>query len=316
MALLGLCFFVAGCSDNKEALDTWSHADSGSYGAALSPDNRFLLTSEIDGFARIWDLDQNKVLYSVQHDEGGQSGILDADFSELSDIMVTVERQSLARWSVGSGRLTGYWKWPNLTSIAISANGRYALIGSSDKQAVYFDMVAGKMRYVFPHHEKITSVALSRDGRFALTGSDDWHASLWDLKTGKHIWSKNLTYKVSLVELSDDGNYALAGAFTGNAYIFSTDAEGTQISKLQDKRMTLVSADFSDDSQILATGRAAKAIDIWDVKTGELIENWKPKVKHLVKPDSATILDLNIGVNGKTLVSESATGIGQRWAIN
>ena len=43
-------------------------------------------------------------------------------------------------------------------------------------------MVEGKMRYVFPHHEKVNSVSLSKDGRFALTGSNDWHASLWDLK--------------------------------------------------------------------------------------------------------------------------------------
>ena len=80
--------------------------------------------------------------------------------------------------------------------------------------------------------------------------------------------------------------------------------------------LTLVSADFADNNRILATGRAAKAIDIWDVNTGKRLETWKPKVKYKVQPDSATILDLKLDTNGKTLVSESSSGIGQRWALN
>ena len=80
--------------------------------------------------------------------------------------------------------------------------------------------------------------------------------------------------------------------------------------------MTLVSADFSDDNRVLATGRAAKAIDIWEVASGNRRETWKPKVKHRVQPDSATILDLKLDTNARTLISESSSGIGQRWALN
>jgi WD40 repeat protein len=211
------CGLLVACSEQKQALDTWVHADTGSYGAAISPDGKHLLTGEIGGFARVWDLQTNQVKYSLQHEEGAEGGVIDADFSEHGEVLVTIEQNSIARWVVASGRLTGYWAWPGLTDVAVSADGRYALIGSKDRQAVYFDMVDGKMRYVFPHHHKVTSVALSKDGRFALTGSDDWHASLWDLATGEHLWSKNMKYKISLVALSDDGELALAGAYIGAA---------------------------------------------------------------------------------------------------
>ncbi len=310
------CTLLIACSEQKQALDTWVHADTGSYGAAISPDGKHLLTGEIGGFARVWDLQNNQVKYSVQHEDGTEGGIISAAFSELGDVLVTVEQNSIARWAVASGKLTGYWLWPNLTDVAVSANGRYALIGSKDNQAVYFDMVDGKMRYVFPHHEKVTSVALSKDGRFALTGADDWHASLWDLSNGEHLWAKNLKYKISLVALSDDGELALAGAHIGDAHIYATHGKGSLVSRLDEIKMTLVSADFSDDNRTLATGRAAKAIDIWDVSSGKLRETWMPKVKHKVQPDSATILDLKLDNNAKTLISESSTGIGQRWAIN
>ncbi len=305
-----------GCSEKKQALETWVHADTGSYGAAISPDGKYLLTGEIGGFARVWDLQGNRVLYSVQHEDGNEGGIIDAAFSAQGDVLVTVEQNSIARWAVASGRLTGYWQWPNLTDVAVSADGRYALIGSTDNQAVYFDMVAGQMRYVFPHHEKVTSVALSADGRYALTGSDDWHASLWDLGTGKHLWSKNLEYKIALVALSDDGEYALANAYIADARIYATRDGGKLVSRLDEVKMTLASADFSADNRILATGRTAKGIDIWDVKTGERRETWMPRVKHRVQPDSATILDLKLDTNARTLISESSAGIGQRWALN
>ncbi len=310
------CLLLGACAEQKKALETWIHADTGSYGAAISPDGNYLLTGEIGGFARVWDLRKNEVMYSVQHEDGDAGGIIAADFSARGEVLVTIEQNSIARWSTGSGRLTGYWSWPNLTDVAVSADGRYALIGSSDNQAVYFDMVEGEMRYVFPHHEKVTSVALSADGRYALTGADDWHASLWDLATGEHRWSKNLEYKIALVALSDDGEYALANAYIGDARIYTTRGEGRLVSRLDEVRMTLLSADFSADNRILATGRAAKGIDIWEIASGKRRETWKPKVKHRVQPDSATILDLRLDANARTLISESSSGIGQRWALN
>jgi WD40 repeat protein len=314
--LLSITAFT-GCSDKGKELKHWLHEDTGSYGAVISDDSRYLLTGSIGGYGRVWDVDQGKVLYSVQHEDNDEGGIIAADFSADSQYLVTIEQQSIARWRVSNGKLVGYWSWPDLRDVAISANGRYALIAMKANQAIYFDMQQGKMVYVFPHHEKINSVALSRDGRFALTGSDDWHASLWDLKTGKHIWARNMQYKIAHVELSDDGNMAFANAFVGQARIYATNKEGALLSELDIKSrgMTVVSADFSDDGSLLATGRASKGIDIWDIKTGKLLKTWLPEVKHLVQPDSATILDLKISADNTQLLSESSAGIGQLWSL-
>ena len=111
--LIFFCVLLAACSEQKQALDTWVHADTGSYGAAISPDGKHLLTGEIGGFARVWDISANKVKYSVQHEDGGDGGIIAAAFSELGEVLVTLEQNSIARWAVESGRLTGYWSWPN-----------------------------------------------------------------------------------------------------------------------------------------------------------------------------------------------------------
>jgi len=318
---LTLMLFIAApllsCVEKGKELSSWVHEDTGSYGASISHDGKYLLTGSIGGYGRVWDIASNKVLYSVQHEDNDEGGLIAAAFSADSQYLVAIEQQSITRWRVSDGSLVGYWSWPDLRDVAISANGRYALIGMKAKQAIYFDMQQGKMVYVFPHHEKVNSVALSRDGRYALTGSDDWHASLWDLKNGKHLWSNNMKYKISHVELSDDGELALANAYVGESKIFSTAGKGQLISTLEVKSrgMTVVSADFSDDAKILATGRASKGIDIWDVSTGKSLKSWQPEVKHKVQPDAATILDLNISSDQSQLLSESSTGIGQLWSI-
>lgn len=308
---------LSACSDKGQELRRWLHEDTGSYGAVISADNRYLMTGSIGGYGRVWDVEQGKVIYSVQHEDNDEGGIIDAEFSRDSKYLVTIEQQSIARWRVSDGSLVGYWSWPDLRAVAISASGRYALIGMKAKQAIYFDMQQGKMVYVFPHHEKITSVDLSADGRFALTGADDWHASLWNLATGEHVWSKNMEYKIAHVELSDDGELAFANASVGQARIYATDSEGTLVTQLEIKPrgLTVVSADFSDDNSILATGRASKGIDIWDTRNGKNLKTWLPEVKHKVQPDSATILDLNISPDKQTLLSESSTGIGQLWSL-
>lgn len=317
LVLGSLLLLLNGCADKGKEIKQWLHEDTGSYGSVISPDNKYLLTGAIGGYGRVWDVEKNQVLYSVQHQDSDQGGIVAADFSANGKYLVTIEQQSIARWTVADGRLVGYWSWPDLRDVAVSSSGRYGLIGMKANQAIYFDMQAGKMVYVFPHHEKINAVHLSKDGRFALTGSDDWHASLWNLSTGEHIWSKNMKYKISHVELSDDGDLAMANAYVGQTKIFSTDNKGALVSQLDGpgRGMTIVSADFSDDGKVLATGRAAKAIDIWNVKTGKKIKSWLPGVKHLVQPDSATILDLNISADKKRLLSESSTGIGQLWSL-
>ena len=60
-------------------------------------------------FGRVWGLQQNKVLFSLQHQDNKSGGMTAAAISEPSEILVTMGHQSLARWWVSTGKLIGYW---------------------------------------------------------------------------------------------------------------------------------------------------------------------------------------------------------------
>lgn len=307
---------LSSCENRGNAITTFIVDDQGTYGAAISNDGKYLLTGSISGFGRVWDVKKQKVLFSVQNEDNDNGGIIAAEFSGDDKILVVLEQQALSRWDAKNGKLKGYWSWPDARALAISDDGRFALIGLKSNQAIYFDMVQGKMVYVFPHHQKITSVAIAKNGKYALTGADDWHASLWDLSNkGKHVWSKNMKYKISNVSISDDGKYAFANAYVGSSKIFSTDKKGKLIAELPEHKMTVASADFSDRNSIIATGRASRGIDLWDVKTGKHIDHWEPELKQAVQPDAAAILDIKLLKKNRQLATLSSIGIFQLWDL-
>jgi WD40 repeat protein len=67
-----ICTLLSACSEQKQALDTWVHADTGSYSAAISPDGKHLLTAEINGFGRVWDLQTHQVQCAARRGQRGR----------------------------------------------------------------------------------------------------------------------------------------------------------------------------------------------------------------------------------------------------
>jgi tetratricopeptide (TPR) repeat protein len=87
----------------------------------------------------------------------------------------------ISRWS---GHQTNSWVW----SVAVSADGRRALSGGTDKAVCLWDVARGKLlRRLGGISQSVYAVAISPDGRRALSASGENTIPLWDLENGKVI---------------------------------------------------------------------------------------------------------------------------------
>ena len=100
-----------------------------------------------------------------------------------------------------------------INSVAISNDGKYALTGSQDLTARWWNLETGKtLKELRGHTASIFSVAISNDGKYALTGSYDNTARWWNLKTGETLKERKEQSAIFSVAISNDGKYALTGS--------------------------------------------------------------------------------------------------------
>ncbi|MBV1875591.1 MAG: hypothetical protein KUG50_03095, partial [Cycloclasticus sp.] len=90
---------------------------------------------------------------------------------------------------------------------------------------------------------------------------------------------------------------------------------GDRLSQLPMRYMTVSASRFSPNSQKLLTGRPNQRIDLWDVKTGSLINTWMPKKDLIWGNDAAAIIALAFSSDGQYIFSEASSGIAQKWKI-
>jgi predicted NACHT family NTPase len=109
----------------------------------------------------------------------------------------------------------------------MSADGRYALSGSSDGTLRLWDILNGVCLHTYKGHAGgITSVCLTADGRFGLSGSWDKTLRLWDLGNGNCLRTfEGHTDMVRSISMSADGRFALSAGGEKNLHLWFLDWE-------------------------------------------------------------------------------------------
>jgi WD40 repeat protein len=99
-----------------------------------------------------------------------------------------------------------------ISTIDLSANGRYAITGSDDTKARLWDLDTGELKYTWPHQSKVAKVKLSGDGKYAMTNNASGEIKIWKTQTGKLFKKLKLPRAtVSAAEFSSDGKYLATG---------------------------------------------------------------------------------------------------------
>jgi WD40 repeat protein len=119
-------------------------------------------------------------------------------------------------------------------------------------------------------------MALSPNGEIVASGWDDGKVRLWDVETRKVIatWTGH-TDVVCTLCWSADGERVASGSWDGTARIWDVKS-GKNILTIKTGHAYMWAVTYSPDSSKLAMGgENENAVEIWDAKTGELLNTLK-----------------------------------------
>ena len=311
-----LALILSACSTGEPPTDWQNYATLGLYSAAISEDGKLAAIGAQQEGGSLWDIDTGARLYDWNHQKGTRTIVAQTAFSPEGEFAVTANQQDLVLWHTATGKAEWFWTSPGeILDIALTRRGNYALLGLANHTAVFFDILNGGVVRTLRHGGRVRTVALSRDGKTAITGSDDYIATIWDIKSGQILQQLKLNNIIDTVAISSDGRTAFSASSLDRGVIWDV-ASGEIISYIsgnepfKQRRISYLSARFSEDASKLLTGSASGAVQMWDPQNGDMLGYWRTHKKDSYGPNSVSVLAVAFGQTGSYLA------VGSNGVVN
>ena len=285
---------------------SWQQAARGTLSAAFSSDGKLGFIGSISHGGSLWRSADGERLFNWNHAPDHYSVIYAAAFSPDDALIATTEYETIVLWDTTTGESLRFWTAPSrITSIDLSPNGDFALLGLDNHNAVLFDIMAGGISRTLAHSAPVNSVALNKDASLAVTGSDDFDAKLWSVESGELLATLTHTSPVNLVAISDSGKYILTGAHGERVVIWDSQT-GEEVQTLFRSNPGLTVAVFSGDESLLLTGNASQRIQLWD--TGDWSQQNEWLLKKAGQWHGSAVLALAFGDTPGKFYAAASTG--------
>jgi WD40 repeat protein len=152
---------------------------------ALSPDHNHLLTTGVEGTARLWSVGrEEKLLRELAHNGQVRAGV----FSSSGKVLATASFDRTARlWSVPSGEPLRSFPHPGMVEdVAFSPDGTLVATACGDGGARLWSVSTGqRVGPVLKHHGSVLTVKFSPNGTGLATGGRDRTVRFWEVPTGR-----------------------------------------------------------------------------------------------------------------------------------
>jgi WD40 repeat protein len=227
---------------------------------------------------------------------------------------------ALRSWDLASGQQIlvfgktagSYW------SLAISADGRRVIAGSTDKIAQVFDLKTGKLvQKLAGHTGAVWGAVLSADGKRAVTGAWDQSLRVWDVETGEQLGAfVGVREHVRCLALSPDGKWLAAGHFAvangpGIVRVWNMKT-GKEVRAFAGHTMEVSSVAFSGDGKTLLSSSFDKTVRLWDVDNGEELQRFEGHTERVeyaaFTPDGQRVVSCGNQLNPTVRLSDVASG--------
>jgi len=229
-----------------------------------------------------------------------------------SALSVGVWGGGLKLWDLASGKclrtLEGH-SGP-VSSMSLSADGRFVVSGGSDKKINVSEVATGKCLRTFLCGDSVGSVCVSADGCFVLSSCDKT-LKLWEVATGRGLRTfEGHTNRVNSACLSEDGRFALSGS---NDYMLRLwdVATGHTVKVLWDVATghtdKVRSVCLSSDGRFALSGSSDKTLKLWELATGKCLRTFEGH--------SGSVDSVCLSADGRFALSGSADAMIKLWEV-
>ncbi|MFK4752406.1 WD40 repeat domain-containing protein [Oceanobacter antarcticus] len=270
------CLLLTGCLPGGDAPESIATvANQGVYSATFSQDGQWLMVGSIHNGGSLWSLWPPERHFDWNHREGSNTGVLASAFSADQQFVASADNRTIVLWQRQTGEAVSFWNTPgDIEDLALSSDGRYALLAMRDYTATLFDIQNGGIRQRLQHDGAVFDVDLDGSDQLAASASDDLTARIWQLETGKELLRLAHGNQVRTVSLSRDGRWLFSSALRETGKLWEVSSGQLQI-ELPKPVGYYACARFSTDGSQLLTGSSDGLVSLWHTTDGTLLRQWR-----------------------------------------
>jgi len=283
-----------------------SQYGNGVNSVCFSTDGRYLVTGNMDGIVRLWELYNGNLRTYTSNFGGASSAKISPDGNYIA---ACSGDKTVLIWDVASGQLLqnlrGFSR--NVSSIYFSPNSKY-IVSACFKTLKLWDVLSGELIREFDDHRlDIAEVRISPDGKYIASAGWDQKILFWEILTGKQIKAfEGHSSFIRAICFSPDGKNIVSGGNDKTAILWDVSS-GRAIRTFSGHSRVIQSIDFSSTGKYIVTGSADSTVKLWDVSSGKLIRSYTGR--------SGEISTISISPDSKYIVTGSFDASIPAWDI-
>jgi WD40 repeat protein len=272
--------------------------------AWFSKDGSRVLTTSVDGTARVWIAESGLEIADFGHVNG--LGLTTAQFSQDGQSVATATADGLVQlWDASVPAPAMILKGHSGVTLTAqySPDGTKIVTSSADKTAIVWDARTGSPLTVLRGHTgPVWAASFNRDGSLVATGSMDKTGIVWDARSGERVATLSGHINgVAEIEFSPDSEWVLTASRDWQARVWNART-GALVKTLQHKAR-VNTAHFSPDGQLVLSASADASAMLWNRANGDV-----KVLRH-----AARIVDAVFSPSGRTVATASGDGTVRVW---
>jgi WD40 repeat protein len=250
-----------------DLISTLRSSDTFLYSITLSPDGKTVATAGDSRIAKVWNADTGDLIRTL---EGHTSALRTVSYSADGQALLTASSDGTAKlWSAFDAvpRMSFVGHLDSISSAELSPDAIHVITASYDATAKLWDARNSFRLLTITDSHYIRSADWSSDGQRILTVNDSGEMQIRDAVRGDILSQTDTRMREVLYSAwsPDQTRLVAATYFTTKLLAFPS---GNAIAELRGHSLRVLTARFSPDSQLLATGSADHTIRLWNARNG------------------------------------------------